>query len=94
MCAALQPKNQKKPWQYVGSNCRASVFDMHVAVYVSAVCNHSQGGYFPPNRRRSIVFRVSFQQTNNKQTLAQCGGNYSRHRDRQGTPRPSRTTPD
>jgi len=35
------------------------------------VCDHSQGIYFPPNRRRSIVFRVLFQQTNkstNKQT--------------------------
>jgi len=28
------------------------------------VCDHSQGVYFPPNRRRSIVFRVLFQQTN------------------------------
>jgi len=31
------------------------------------VCDHSQGVYFPPNRRRSIVCRVLFQQTN-KQT--------------------------
>jgi len=30
-------------------------------------CDHSQGVYFLPNRRRSIVFRVLFQQTN-KQT--------------------------
>ena len=28
------------------------------------VCDHSQGGYFPPNRRQSIVFRVSLQQKN------------------------------
>jgi hypothetical protein len=29
-----------------------------------SVCDHSQGVYFPPNRRRSKVFRVLFQQTN------------------------------
>jgi len=34
------------------------------------VCDHSQGVYFPPNRRRSIVFRVLFEQTN-KQTNKQ-----------------------
>jgi len=35
------------------------------------VCDHSYGVYFPPNRRRSLVFGVLFQQTNkqtNKQT--------------------------
>jgi len=34
------------------------------------VCDHSQGVYSPPNRRRSIVFRDLFQQTN-KQTNKQ-----------------------
>ena len=29
-------------------------------------CDHSQRVYFPPNRRRSIVFRVVFQPTNKK----------------------------
>ena len=37
---------------------------------VEKVCDHSQGVYFPPNRRRSIVFRVLLQQTN-KQTKKQ-----------------------
>jgi len=32
------------------------------------VCDHSQGVYFPPNRRRSIVFLGLFQQKTSKQT--------------------------
>ena len=37
------------------------------------VCDHSQGAYFPPNRRRSIVFRVLFQQTNKQTNRPQMG---------------------
>jgi len=45
----------------------AAVFSVHVAVCAFPMCDHSQGGYFPPNKRRGTVFRVLFQQTN-KQT--------------------------
>ena len=38
------------------------------------VWDHSQGVYFPPNSRRSIVFRILFQQTN-KQTNKQSFSN-------------------
>jgi len=35
--------------------------------------DHSQGVYFPPNRRRSIVFRVLFQQTNQQTNKLSLG---------------------
>jgi len=38
---------------------------MHV-VCASDVCDHSQGVDFPPNRMRSIVFRVLFQSNKQK----------------------------
>ena len=41
------------------------------------LCDHSQGVYLPPNRRRSKVFRILFQQTNkqtNKQTRGRGSG--------------------
>ena len=42
--------------------------NLHTRFVPLSVCDHSHGVYFPPNhRRRSIVFRVLFQQTN-KQT--------------------------
>ena len=36
------------------------------------VCDHSQGAYYPSNRRRSIFFRVLFQQTNKQKARARC----------------------
>jgi len=37
------------------------------------VCDHSQGVYFPPNRRWSTVFRVLFQQTKKHHIRVQTG---------------------
>ena len=47
----------------------AAVFVSRTWFVPESVCNHSQGFYFRPDRKRSMVFRVLYQQTN-KQTKA------------------------
>jgi len=69
--------------KYVGSDCRAAVFGMHVTVCASALVWLLPGELLPSQQEAEYIFRVLFQQINKQTNLTLS---LRKHRDRKQFP--------